>query len=384
MGIELTKTNASTIAGALLTERRKAGSPAMGMVLTFVVITDEGDHYDALKAARNVSREHPSRILGVIRRSIRGPANLDAEIKIGEQGGSGEQVLLRMSGELAKHPESVVLPLLLPDSPVVCWWPGKAPDDPSADALGSLAQRRITDTAALARGRTAAMVTQARNYAPGNTDLSWTRLTGWRALLAAALDQYPAKVKGGQVAAERSNPSADLLVAWLSKRLKVPIDRVTSKGPGITSVSLMTGGGEISICRPDGLLAEFSIPNAPNRPVALKRRDLAELLAEELRRLDPDDVYEETVSTLCKIADKGGIRRTEAAKKAAEPPKRAPTITGTDATLASGRKTQRERRNAAARTEAASRTAKKGAATSSSRTRAGKKSTSSRKTKKSR
>ena len=125
MSIELTGTNASKIASALLAERRKAGSPAMGMVLTFVVVTDEGDHYDAMKAARAVSREHPSRVLGVIRRSARGAANLDAQIKIGE-GGSGEQVLLRMSGELAKHPESVVLPLLLPDSPVVCWWPSRA------------------------------------------------------------------------------------------------------------------------------------------------------------------------------------------------------------------------------------------------------------------
>src|SRR5262245_5489593 len=144
--IELTNTNASRIASALLAERRKAGSPAMGMVLTFVVITDEGDHYDALKAARAVSREHPARILGVIRRSARGEPNLDAEIKIGD-GGSGEQVLLRLSGELAKHAESVVLPLLLPDSPVVCWWPSKPPDSPQSDPLGVLAQRRITDTA---------------------------------------------------------------------------------------------------------------------------------------------------------------------------------------------------------------------------------------------
>jgi glucose-6-phosphate dehydrogenase assembly protein OpcA len=352
MGVELAGTNASKIAAALLAERRKAGSPAMGMVLTLVVITDEGDHYHALRAARAVSREHPSRILGVIRRSARGAANLDAEVKIGE-GGSGEQVLLRMCGDLAKHPESVVLPLLLPDSPVVCWWPGKAPDDPNADPLGSLSQRRITDTAALERGRSAAMFTQARNYADGNTDLSWTRLTPWRALLAAALDQYPARVKGGEVAAERANPSADLLVAWLTHRLKVPIDRVTSRGPGITSVSLMTGGGEINICRPDGRLAQFTIPNAPNRPVALKRRELAELLAEELRRLDPDDVYEATVKTLCKIGDHRGVRRTEAGKKAARRPERAPMVVGTDQTLADGRATQRSRRTTAARKQAA-------------------------------
>ncbi len=331
MTIELTSTNASAIAAALLAERRKAGSPSMGMVMTLLVVTDEGDHYDALKVAKSVSREHPSRILGVIKRSARGAANLDAELTIG---GSGESVLLRMTGELTRHPESVVLPLLLPDSPVVVWWPRKAPDDPAADPLGALAQRRITDAAAMERGRTQAILTQSRSYADGNTDLSWTRITPWRALLAAALDQYPARIRGGVVAAERSNPSADLLVAWLTDCLGVAIERETSKGPGITSVTLQTGGGPIEIARPDGLLAEFTIPNAPNRPVALKRRDLAELLAEELRRLDPDDIYAETVKRLCKIADATG--RTPA-KPAARPsstgsdgpsvadPKRSPT-----------------------------------------------------------
>ena len=48
-------------------------------------------------------------------------------------------------------------------------------------------------------------------------------------------------------------------------------------------------------------------PTHPTRPVALKRRDLAELLAEELRRLDPDDVYAETVRALCRINDKAAL-----------------------------------------------------------------------------
>ncbi len=300
MRFDLTNTNASEISSEFLRARRQAGSPSMGMVLTLVVVTDEGDHYDALKVARSVSREHPSRILGVIRRSARGASNLDAEVSVGE-GGSGESVLLRMSGELANHAESVVLPLLLPDSPVVVWWPRKAPDHPADDPIGVLGQRRITDSVNSHRGKEAALLAQCRNYAPGNTDLSWTRLTSWRALLAAALDQYPAHVTGGRVAAERNNASADLLGAWLGDRLHIDVDRVVSRGPGITAVALHTGGGDIEISRPDGRLANFSIPNAKNRPVALKRRDLAELLAEELRRLDPDDIYAAVVARVCQM-----------------------------------------------------------------------------------
>ncbi len=336
MTIELTATNASQIASALLRERRNAGSPSMGMVMTFVVVTDEGDHYDAFKVARAVSREHPARILGIIRRSARGKPNLDAELTIG---GSGESVLLRMSGELTRHAESVVLPLLLPDSPVVVWWPRQAPADPAADPLGHLAQRRITDAAASERGKTQAILTQARSYSDGNTDLSWTRLTPWRALLAAALDQYPAKVTGGVVHAERTNPSADLLVAWLSDRLHVEITRSVSKGPGITAVEMDTGGGPIEISRPDGLLAKFTIPNAPNRPVALKRRDTAELLAEELRRLDPDDVYAATVRRLCRLADAPATRAGQA-KAAAAPSAASTTTAATPRRTSPGRRTR--------------------------------------------
>ena len=299
MTYDLTDTNASDISGALLRARRQAGSPAMGMVLTFVVVTDEAGHYAALKTAAMVSTEHPSRVLGVIRGAARGAPRLDAEIKIGD-GTPGESVLLRMSGELTKHAESVVLPLLLADSPVVAWWPSKAPDNPAEDPLGALAQRRITDSANAPRNKGSAMLTQARSYSPGNTDLAWTRLTPWRALLAAALDQYPARVKSAAVEGERISPSADLLAAWLGSRLKVPVEQSTSRGPGITQVRLTNPHGDIVITRPDGRLATLCVPGKPDRPVALKRREVDELLAEELRRLDPDDVYADAVQALVK------------------------------------------------------------------------------------
>ena len=35
--------------------------------------------------------------------------------------------------------------LLLPDAPVVTWWPGAAPEVPGSSALGRIAHRRITD-----------------------------------------------------------------------------------------------------------------------------------------------------------------------------------------------------------------------------------------------
>jgi glucose-6-phosphate dehydrogenase assembly protein OpcA len=225
--------------------------------------------------------------------------------------------VIRLSGEVVRHAESVVLPLLLPDSPVVVWWPNDHPDDPASDPIGALAQRRITDAASARRGRTSALQRLCATYAPGTTDLAWTRLTPWRALLAAALDQQPLKVRRATVTAERISPSADLLTAWLADRLKIKVDQATSAGPGITDVVLDTAEGPIRIARMDGKLATFSSPGRPDRPVALKRREVPDLLAEELRRLDEDDVYAATAKKLVSAGIAAPAKRKPAARKRA-------------------------------------------------------------------
>src|SRR6478736_1127352 len=295
--IELTDTNSAAIAAEFVRARTRAGSPAMGMVMTLIIVVDEGEAEQAMLAARAASHEHPARVLGIIIGDARGAGQVNAQVGTGS-GWTGETALIRLKGEVVKHPESVVLPLLLPDSPVAIWWPCDPPQDPAADPLGALAQRRITDAAAAQRGRSRAIHQQCSAYAKGNTDLAWTRLTPWRALLAAALDQHPLKISGASVSSERANPSADLLAAWLEDRLRVTVARHASDGPGITQVTLDTKAGPIRIARPDGRLATFTTPGRPDRPIALKRRDVPELLAEELRRLDEDEVYAATARRL--------------------------------------------------------------------------------------
>ena len=192
MIIALNDTTSAKISAELLRARRSPGSPAQGMVLTLIIVCDESEYANAMEASMAAGREHPSRILLVVTAGGRN-ASLDAEVHIGE-GTPGEVVVIRMRGAVAAHPASVIRPLLLPDSPVVIWWPGKAPNNRAADELAQLAMRRLTDAASSARPLTA-LKARARDYTPGDTDLSWTRLTPWRALLAAALDQYPAKIK---------------------------------------------------------------------------------------------------------------------------------------------------------------------------------------------
>ena len=309
MKIDLTDTTASKINKALVEGRRAIGTPAVGMVLTMVIVTDEENAYDSIKAAEEASHEHPSRTLVVIRRVSRTPrdrtkSRLDAEVRVGADAGTGETVVLRLYGEAGDHADSVALPLLLPDAPVVVWWPVDAPEMPAKDPLGALAQRRITDMFAV-EAPLVALEQRAASYAPGDTDLAWTRLTPWRSMLAAALDQARSEVISAAVESEADNPSAELLARWLEARLRVRVDRVVTPGPVVTGVQLDTVNGEVRIDRPEGPLANLSLPGQPSRTLALKVRPTSELIAEELRRLDADEMY----AVALRGADKAGSGR---------------------------------------------------------------------------
>src|SRR3954453_10283222 len=112
----------------------------MGMIMTLIIVADEESADEAMRVGRSAAREHPARILGLMLNSPRGQSRVDARVGIGS-GISGERALIRLSGEVVKHPESVVLPLLLPDSPVAVWWPTDPPADPATDPLGLLPPR---------------------------------------------------------------------------------------------------------------------------------------------------------------------------------------------------------------------------------------------------
>ena len=294
MTIDLTDTTTGAIDQALTEARRRLGGMTLGMVLTLIIVTDEAAQYDAIRAANQAAREHPCRVLAVIARKPKADSRLDAEIRVGESS-PGETIVLRMYGPLGQHADSVTAPLLVPDVPVVTWWPDEAPQIPAKDPLGALAQRRVTDAAATESPREV-LATLAAGYQPGDTDFAWTRATPWRSLLAATLDQPHPRATGGQVAAEQDNPTGDLIAAWLSLRLGIPVSRTVSGGPGLTETAFTTLDGDIKITRYDGRTATLSWPGRTDRMVSLHRRDTAELLAEELRRLDPDELYAETLS----------------------------------------------------------------------------------------
>lgn len=313
MIIDMPSTTASDVAKRLVELRERHGAIALGRVLTLVIMVDEEHAEAAIEAANQASYENPCRTIAVVRETSRGSARLDAQVRVGGDAGASEVVVLRTFGALTGHAESLVMPLLLPDNPLVVWWPGESPRVPAEDPVGRFAQRRVTDAAACRRP-SAALADRAETHRPGDTDLTWTRLTLWRALLAAALDQPPHEpVTSARVVGGSTNPSVDLLAAWLVLTLDCPVTRTKASGAdALLSVRLERESGPIMIDRPGADIATLSSPGRVDRRVALPRRTSAECLAEELRRLDPDDVYGEVLSAgLERLRTTGRITRTK-------------------------------------------------------------------------
>jgi glucose-6-phosphate dehydrogenase assembly protein OpcA len=301
--VDLPSTTTSAVNRKLVEVRVTGGAVALGRVLTLVIVTNDVDPTeDSIDAANDASREHPCRVIVLARGAKRAAARLDAQIRVGGDAGASEVIVLRMYGPLADEGASMTVPLLLPDAPVVVWWPGEPPEAPAKDPIGELAQRRITDSAA-ARSPVRSLAQRRRSYVQGDTDLAWSRLTLWRGLLAAALDLPPfepvtkASVEGGA-----ESPSADLLAGWLAATLDVPVTRrFTKDESGLYAVRLARPSGEVALVRPDGQVGTLTQHGQPDRRVALQRRQTRECLAEEMRRLDADEIYREALLGLEKV-----------------------------------------------------------------------------------
>ena len=284
-------TTGSAVVAALAAERRGGGAVTSGLALTLVVVVDEHDVAAAEAAGTVAASKHPMRMLLVIRRQIELPVpRLDAEVLIGGRLGPGEAVEMRMYGRLALHAESVTLPLLASDAPVVTWWYGVPPDQIANDPLGVFADRRITD-AVRAGERVAALRQRAVDYAPGDTDLSWTRITPWRAVLGSAFDTATGVARSAAVGGDNTDPSALLLAGWLSSRLGFYVPVELRHGGGVSCVSVAFDDGTTFEALRDGNRMVLRRAHQSDSVSPFAERSLGDLLAEELRRLDADQTY---------------------------------------------------------------------------------------------
>jgi glucose-6-phosphate dehydrogenase assembly protein OpcA len=300
--VDLENTTVSKVSKKIVQIREQGGVVALGRVLTLLIETDAKGVETSIKAANEASREHPCRIIVLTAdpsTNSKKPS-LDAQIRVGGDAGASEVIVLRAYGKAAADPQSLVTGLLLPDAPIVVWWPGKAPVNPAESSIGKIATRRITDAASQVDPR-AHFRNLAKNYSPGDSDFAWTRLTKLRTQLATMLDQPPYdKVLSAEIIGSSDSPSVELLAAWLELKLRIKV-KIVRTTPAksinkIKSIRLIRKSGDVVISREIEGKAVLSQPLQPSREISLPVRSLRDCLSEDLRRLDPDDLFGEVIT----------------------------------------------------------------------------------------
>lgn len=297
----LQDTTASAVAKTMTEMRETFGANTIGRVLTLIIVATGETIDEPLEAAVHASHEHPARVIVVDVDQKAETSGLDAEIRVGRDAGAGEIIILRARGNTMIAPDTLVMPLLLPDAPIVTWWPEAAPSAPVNDVLGSMSQRRITDAAACSNP-VGTLKRLRRGYTSGDSDLAWSRLTTWRGLVASLYEITPVAVPSAvEVTGQEDDPSVVLMKAWLENALGVEVTlrapEQDAAGQGVQGLSLERPDGTIALRRTGEDTVVLSLPgDDSDQHVTMPQRSLYELLAEELRRLDPDEVYGEVLA----------------------------------------------------------------------------------------
>ena len=301
MIITLKNTTSAEVASRIVELRDERGSAALSRVLTLLIcVPDLIDVDNAIEVSDAVSREHPCRVIVIVEpESTEGTALLNAQIRVGDAAGLSDIIILEPRGEAASNIDSLVMPLLQSDTPVVTYWPVTPPENPGAHPLGRLAIKRITDS----RATECPMETLSalsRVYTPGDIDLAWAGVTLWRALLAAVAEDFDRLPTSIRVAGNATHPSPFLVAAWLHHQLGVPVDRIVDReAHTITDITFFFDDDTtVSLSRSaTSSVARLSRPGLEDRSVNLARRSVQDSLMEDLRRLDPDVYYGELLTT---------------------------------------------------------------------------------------
>ena len=301
MIITLKNTTSAEVASRIVELRDERGSAALSRVLTLLIcVPDMIDVDNAIEISDAVSREHPCRVIVIVEpESSEGAALLNAQIRVGDAAGLSDIIILEPRGEAASNIDSLVMPLLQSDTPVVTYWPVTPPENPGAHPLGRLAVKRITDSRAT-QCPMETLSALSRVYTPGDIDLAWAGVTLWRALLAAVAEDFDRLPTSIRVAGNATHPSPFLVAAWLHHQLGVPVDRIVDReAHTITDITFFFDDDTtVSLSRSaTSSVARLSRPGLEDRSVNLARRSVQDSLMEDLRRLDPDVYYGELLTT---------------------------------------------------------------------------------------
>lgn len=300
--------------------------------LTLIAVVDDDASIDsAAETLAQLMRQHPSRAI-VVALARGEEALLDAGVDArcwmpfgGRQQICSEQIVIRCSEKTLGEVPSVVLPLIVPDLPAVLWCASeRAARSPALPSLAAPVGRVLFDTfraadpvAALERLSGVAGLPAG----PLIMDLSWTRLTRWRTLLAQVFEneRYRAHLRDIAEAVihyegslpQRVPPTALLLAGWLATRLGWPCDaarirfeheRAAFPSTRLHAFELRSRGvpaTRISILRTAESFGEVRVEMPGLEPVmnrvSLMRANDVLLLGEELAIEKPDLAFRESL-----------------------------------------------------------------------------------------
>ena len=218
-----------------------------------------------------MAEQHPSRTLILIPLPDE-PDGLDVDISLrcfaaGERHVCGEVIELRLRGNRAQAPASIVLPLVISDLPVFCRWRGRPPfGEAPWEQLVDVADRVIVDSSEWDEPGYADLAKVFERTAI--SDIAWARLRDWRLELAG---RWP-EIRDQEIYVSGPPAEAALLRGWLATRLK----RAIRPFKDADELGVKLGGEDL--------------PSPPGEP-----RSPSDLLSAELDRLTSDRVYEEAV-----------------------------------------------------------------------------------------
>jgi len=177
----------------------------------------------AKRVLAGLAERHPSRTILLVplegrKSSVEAGATVrDFELPGGREVLS-EVIELRLRGDAADHPASVVLPLLISDLPAFCRWRGQP--DWSSPALAELVDvcDRLVVHSDEWRDVPSGYAELARLFSrTAVSDIAWRRSLPWRAELSA---RWPGIRSIERLTVEGPKADAHLVAGWLRSRLK--------------------------------------------------------------------------------------------------------------------------------------------------------------------
>jgi hypothetical protein len=244
-------------------------------VMTHVAWVPEEWRDAAERTLAGLAEQHPSRTVLLFPRPDDADAlDMDASVQcfpFGDNAICAEVIRVRLCGERARHPASVVTPLLISDLPVFIRWRGLPEFGPVFDELVDVVDRLIVDSTEWPTDSLAhAYGDLARRFdRTVISDIAWERTERWRRELAGA---WPFDAR--EISVKATYAQALLLKGWLKSRLGHEVQLEHESADILTGVYV------------DGKAIDAP-PGEPPPP--------SELLSNQLERFTRDRIYEAAV-----------------------------------------------------------------------------------------